>query len=143
MTLLFFLNKNSSRTKRSTRPYLRDLLKGIKYEPNENNQKAIEKYGVIDRMKLGKFRRERDDIFIGNLVNEPDATVTVTLHQESSPKYVEFSIFSERNVGTNLFIWYNERGPQAVELIDEPFANGELDDVDGEIEDKEHVSQLT
>ena len=90
----------------------------------------IQKYGAIDQMKLGKFRRERDDIFIGHLVNEATAQVTVTLQQQSSPKYVEFSIFSERNVGTNLFIWYNENG--TVVPIDEPFANGEVDKADGE-----------
>jgi hypothetical protein len=54
--------------------------------------------------------------------------VSATWHHESIPPYVEFSIFSERNVGTNLFIWYYENG--TVVILDEPFANGEEDVVD-------------
>ena len=103
----------------------------------------IDKYGAIDTMILGKFppAKHRNDIFIGNLANEPDAPVTVTLHQKSSPGYFEFSIFSERNVGTNLFIWFYENG--TVVPIDEPFANGEIDQVDGDIDDdNDDVSQL-
>ena len=86
-------------------------------------------------MILGKFppavKRNINDVYIGTLARESNASVTATIHQESG--YVEFSIFSDRNVGTNLFIWFFGNG--TVKPIDEPFANGEVDEVDGYIDD--------
>ena len=105
---------------------------GIEFKKEYENREAIETYGAVDTMDLAPFAPAAklgiNDIFIGNLTNEPDAPVTATIHQESG--YMEFSIFSERNVGTNLFIWFYGNG--TVRPIDEPFANGEVDEVDND-----------
>ena len=107
------------------------MTKGIEFKKEYENREAIEKYGAIDTMILGKFapavKRNINYVYIGKLANERDASVTATIHQEKG--YVEFSIFSDRNVGTNLFIWFFGNG--TVRPIDEPFANNETDTVEG------------
>ena len=132
--IYFFFNKkspSSGRRKRSTSDRLQDLVEGIEFKKEYENREAIETYGAVDTMDLAPFAPAAklgiNDIFIGNLTNEPDAPVTATIHQESG--YMEFSIFSERNVGTNLFIWFYGNG--TVKPIDEPFANGEVDKIEG------------
>ena len=114
------------------------MTNGIEFKKEYENREAIEKYGAIDTMILGKFapavKRNINYVYIGKLANERDASVTVTIHQEKG--YVEFSIFSDRNVGTNLFIWFFGNG--TVRPIDEPFANGEVDEVDGDIDDDDN-----
>ena len=124
---------SSGRIKRSTSDRLLDLVNGIQFKKEYENREAIEKYGAIDTMILGKFppavKRNISDVYIGYLAREGEnASVTATINQEGG--YVEFSIFSDRNVGTNLFIWFYGNG--TVRPIDEPFANGEVDEVDND-----------
>merc|ERR1712223_2331935 len=141
----YFLDRespSSGRRKRSTSERLQDLVEGIEFKKEYENREAIETYGAVDTMDLAPFAPAAklgiNDIFIGNLTNEPDAPVTATIHQESG--YMEFSIFSERNVGTNLFIWFYGNG--TVKPIDEPFANGEVDKIDGDIDDDNEVTSV-
>ena len=131
---------SSGRIKRSTSDRLLDLVNGIQFKKEYENREAIEKYGAIDTMILGKFlpavKRNISDVYIGYLAREGEnASVTATKNQEGG--YVEFSIFSDRNVGTNLFIWFYGNG--TVRPIDEPFANGEVDKIDGDIDDDTDV----
>ena len=107
------------------------MVEAIEFKKEYENREAIETYGAVDTMDLAPFAPAAklgiNDIFIGHLANERNASVTATIHQESD--YMEFSIFSERNVGTNLFIWFFGNG--TVKPIDEPFANNETDTVEG------------
>ena len=89
--------------------------------------------GSTDNLVLNKYE-DMEGHFIGHLENEPDACVAMVNH----PEHAEFTVLSNRVVGSTMYKWYNNGN---VELVPEIFSNGlERDEVmERNIEDDEPI----